>query len=211
MDAEFWRLKWETNDIAFHNSEVNPLLVRNFDLLGLPKGGRVFLPLCGKTLDIHWLLACGYRVVGAELCESAVEQLFNELKMDPQQTRIGASVRYSANDIDVFVGDIFDLDGGVLGSVDATYDRAALVALPETTRRRYTAHVAEITNGASQLLICVNYDQSQMEGPPFSIDDKEVMRHYAENYRLSLVDRVPIPGGLKGKCPATETVWLLAK
>lgn len=28
---------------------------------------RIFLPLCGKTLDIGWLLERGYRVVGAEL------------------------------------------------------------------------------------------------------------------------------------------------
>jgi thiopurine S-methyltransferase len=39
----------------------------------------VFLPLCGKTLDIHWLLSNGYPVAGSELGEVAVKQLFSEL------------------------------------------------------------------------------------------------------------------------------------
>jgi hypothetical protein len=51
----------------------SPLLVPHFKALSLPEGGRVFLPLCGKTLDIHWLLTGGYRVSGAELRKIAIE------------------------------------------------------------------------------------------------------------------------------------------
>jgi thiopurine S-methyltransferase len=65
MDATFWHQRWELNEIAFHEREANPLLVKYFDLLSLSKGSRVFLPLCGKTLAIHWLLSNGYRVVGS--------------------------------------------------------------------------------------------------------------------------------------------------
>src|SRR5574337_951134 len=83
MDPNFWREKWAKGEIAFHQREANPLLVEHMARLELPPGSRVFLPLCGKTRDIAWLLSQGYRVCGAELVQTAVEQLFDELGMAP--------------------------------------------------------------------------------------------------------------------------------
>lgn len=211
MDADFWHRKWANNEIGFHEDAVNVLLVKHFLALALEKDRRVFLPLCGKTLDIHWLLSNGYRVVGAELSKLAVEQLFAELGAEPTVSTCGLIQRYSTRDLDVFVGDIFDVSGQLLGPVDAIYDRAALVALPEEMRGRYTAHLTEITDKAPQLLICFEYDQSLMEGPPFSIGSEEVIRRYRQTYQLTLLDWVEIPGGFKGKIAATESVWLLKR
>jgi thiopurine S-methyltransferase len=211
MDPDFWHRKWANKDIGFHEDAANPLLVKHFPALALEKGRRVFLPLCGKTLDIHWLLANGYRVVGAELSKLAVEELFAELGAEPTISTGGLAQRYSTRDLDVFVGDIFDVSGQFLGPVDAIYDRAALVALPETIRGRYAAHLREITATAPQLLVCFEYDQRSMEGPPFSVASEEVALHYREAYELTLLDRVEIPGGFKGKLAATESVWLLER
>jgi thiopurine S-methyltransferase len=148
MDPGFWHQRWAKNEIGFHEPKANPLLVTHFNKLSLPKGGRVFVPLCGKTLDIAWLLSQGYRVAGAELSEVAISQLFADLGVEPQISTIGALTYYRRPDLDIFVGNLFDLSGGVLGAVDAVYDRAALVALPESMRARYTAHLVEITNRA---------------------------------------------------------------
>ena len=211
MDAEFWQQKWDSNAIAFHKSEPNPILVEHWRELALTPGSRVFVPLCGKTLDIGWLLAQGYRVVGAELVESAIEQLFDELGIGPEITETGALKHYRAPNLDIFVGNIFDVSDGVLGPVDGIYDRAALVALPDDMRVRYTAHLMTITNHAPQLLITFSYDQRLMDGPPFSISTAEVKQHYGDRYRLSLVESHDMPGGLKGKCAATQNVWLLRK
>ena len=211
MDASFWHQRWGKNDIAFHESAANPLLVKYFKDLSLVKGSRVFLPLCGKTLDIPWLLSKGYRVAGVELSKMAVEQLFTELGVEPTISRVGEVDHYSANNIDIFVGDIFELSSKMLGPVDAIYDRAALVALPEEMRNRYTAHLIMLTDKAPQLLICYEYDQSLMEGPPFSVSDKEVDQHYRDNYDLTLMVSTNVPGGLKGKCVAKENVWMLKK
>ena len=159
MDAGFWRQRWERNEIAFHEGEANPLLVTYFSALSLPEGSRVFVPLCGKTRDIHWLLSHHYRVAGAELSEIAVKQLFSDLGVEPAITVIDQVRRYSSNDIDIFVGDIFSLSRSILGPIDAIYDRAALVAFPESMRDQYTAHLIEITDRAPQLLISYDYDQ----------------------------------------------------
>jgi thiopurine S-methyltransferase len=209
MDASFWHQRWEKNDVAFHESEANPLLVKYFKEISLVKGSRVFLPLCGKTLDILWLLSNGYRVAGAELSKIAIEQLFMELGVEPKILGVGGVDHYSAQNIDIFVGDIFHLSSKMLGLVDAIYDRAALVALPEEMRNRYTANLMEITDKAPQLLICYEYDQSLMEGPPFSISNEEVNQHYRDSYDLTLIASTNVPGGLKGKCAAKENVWLL--
>ncbi|MCA9405941.1 MAG: thiopurine S-methyltransferase [Candidatus Omnitrophica bacterium] len=210
MDINFWIQKWENNDIAFHESKPNPALVQYFSGLGLAKGCRVFLPLCGKTLDMAWLLSQGYQVVGAELSRMAIEQLFAELKIKPEISERGEVVHYRAKDIDIFVGNIFDVSKKTLGPADAIYDRAALVALPETMRHEYTAHIMEITDAAPQLLLSYEYDQSLMEGPPFSVTNEEVKCHYGKSYDVKLMDSIDIPGGLKGKCPAKEHIWLLS-
>jgi thiopurine S-methyltransferase len=211
MDARFWHDRWANNEIGFHKSEANPLLVKYFNELALAKGSRVFVPLCGKTLDIPWLLSNDYRVAGAELSAIAIEQLFAELGTTPAIEKSGGIDHYHANNIDIFVGDIFDVTRTMLGPVDAMYDRAALVALPENLRIQYTAHVAEITDHAPQLLICYEYDQRVTEGPPFSISHEEVRRHYGHRYNVTLLTSTDVPGGLKGKCTATEHVWLLRK
>jgi thiopurine S-methyltransferase len=61
--------------------------------------------------------------------------------VEPKISRVGELTRYCAKDIDIFVGDIFDVSAEVLGPVDAVYDRAALVAMPENMRHQYTSHL----------------------------------------------------------------------
>ncbi|WP_051661053.1 thiopurine S-methyltransferase [Bosea sp. 117] len=209
MDAEFWHGKWRRGEIAFHQPEPNPLLTRNLPALGLPAGARLFLPLCGKSLDIGWLLAQGYRVAGAELSRMAIEQLFAELSVEPQITQDGPLLRFEAGNLVIFVGDIFDLDGARLGVVDAVYDRAALVALPQDMRTRYAAHLLALTRGAPQLLVTFEYDQAHQEGPPFAVGEADVRRHYGATHELARLEWQELAGGLKGLCPAAEVVWRL--
>ncbi|BFU91633.1 MAG: Thiopurine S-methyltransferase [Nitrospira sp.] len=211
MDPSFWHQRWEKNEIGFHEGKPNLFLVKHFHELSVAKGRRIFVPLCGKTQDISWLLSRGYRVAGAELSQLAIEQLFIELGMQPEIATVGSVEQWSANNLDIFVGDIFAMSAKMLGLVDAVYDRAALVAFPEDLRTRYTAHLTEITNKSPQLLISYEYDQSLMEGPPFSVSNEEVHRHYATTYDLTLIVGTEVAGGLKGKGPAKENVWLLKR
>lgn len=209
MDASFWKDRWERGEIAFHEKQANQFLVKYFNKLSLAKGSRVFVPLCGKTLDIAWLLSQGYRVAGAELSEIAVKQLFEGLGVEPKIAEVGSVQRWRAQNIDIFLGDLFQVTREMLGPVDAIYDRAALVALPKDMRDRYTEHLVQISDNAPQLVIAYEYDQRVIGGPPFSVSNDEVRRHYTDSYDLTLLASSDVPGGLKGKCPATENVWLL--
>ncbi|QJR80317.1 thiopurine S-methyltransferase [Alteromonas pelagimontana] len=211
MEANFWQQKWKKNEIGFHEEEVNPGLIKHFSKLELSTGSRMFVPLCGKTLDISWLLEQGYRVVGAELSELAIQQLFAQLKMTPDIQPQKNAKHYRADNIDIFVGDIFELNADMLGNVDGIYDRAALVALPRDVRHRYSAHLRALTNTAPQLLIAFNYDQQRMDGPPFAVTPEEVEEHYADYYSLTLLQDSPVKGGLKGQCKANSNIWLLGQ
>lgn len=209
MDPDFWLSRWQNNRIAFHERDANARLVAQFHALTVPPAGRIFVPLCGKTRDIAWFLSQGHPVVGVELSELAIQQLFDDLGVKPAITATGPLRHYSAANLDVFVGDLFDMTLDMTGPVDAVYDRAALVALPPDMRTRYAAHVIRITRRAPQLIICFQYDQTLMEGPPFSLNDVELHRLYDGHYNLTLLESGPVTGGLGGRIPAEEYAWLL--
>jgi len=209
MDPEFWQQRWRDGQIGFHQDEPNALMVQHFTAAFAKAGDRVFVPLCGKTRDIDWLMKQGFRVAGAELSALAVEQLFDDLNVEPEMTELGDLTRYRGSGIDIFVGDIFDLSAETLGSVDVIYDRAAFVALPEDLRPKYAAHLMKITEATDQFLIGFEYDQAALKGPPFATPSEEIHRCYGAGYTPTRIASADVVGGLKGKCPATEVVWRL--
>ena len=209
MDHQFWHDRWTKGEIGFHEGQPNALLTEYVHTLALPKGGRVFVPLCGKTRDIPWLMSQGLRVAGAELSEMAVGELFEEMSLAPDIETIGPLRLYKAQNIDIYVGDIFDLTGAMLGQVDAIFDRAALVALPPDMRKRYAKHLMAITANATQLLITFDYDQADLTPPPHAIDEAEVEMHYGAFYEINVLEARDIKEGLKGRAKALERVSLL--
>lgn len=209
MDPAFWLERWRQGRTAFHEGKPNALLAACFPRLYLRRGDRVFVPLCGKATDLDWIASQGNRVAGAELSQSAVKAAFERMGLVPRVENLGSHRRYTAENIEIFVGDIFDLSPETLGPVDAIYDRAALVALPGTMRPDYARHLMALTNMAQQLLIAFDYDQSQMEGPPFSVGEEEIREHYGDRYDLERAATVDISGSLSERCSGSEIAWLL--
>ena len=212
MDAEFWLAKWDRNEIGFHALHPHNGLVEYFNLLGPPPGSRVFLPLCGKSLDIHWFIKNKYSVLGVELSRLAVEQLFVELGIEPVVSSLSAEVTvFEGANIKIFVADIFSLTAAMLGPVDVIYDRAALVALPQATALRYTQHLMQLTRCADQFLVCVEYDQARLSGPPFAVMEHDLERYYGGAYQIGSIDRQPVVRGIKGREPGYEHIWFLRR
>ncbi|MCD0505488.1 thiopurine S-methyltransferase [Bordetella petrii] len=190
MDADFWLERWRDGRTHFHQARVTPLLAKYWPTLELPTGSKVLVPLCGKSLDMVWLAQQGVQVLGVELSALAVEQFYAENGLQAQVREAGAGRYYQAGDIEIYCGDIFDLGPEVLGTCVGAYDRAALVALPAEMRARYARHVyGQLSDGYRGLLITLDYDQAQMEGPPFSVNDAEVQAVYAGHSDAVLIDR----------------------
>lgn len=208
-ENNLWLERWKNRELGFNQIQVNTFMVEHFSSLNLDKGTNILVPLCGKSIDISWLLAQDYNVIGVELSQQAIIELFDALALIPLVTNVGEFTLYSAENIKVFVGDFFKLTQTMLGKIDAIYDRAALVALTKPVRHQYATHLSHISNNAPQLLLSFEYDQSLMDRSPYSVDENEVNAHYAEDYSLSLLARENIEGGFKGKITASDVVWLL--
>lgn len=210
MGNQLWLQRWEEKNTGWHEKDVNPFLEKNFHLLNLNKGATIFIPLCGKTLDIAWLLSYGYNVIGCELSHIAITELFKELDLVPKVSIIDKFKVYSNKGITIYEGDIFHLTKDLVGTIDAIYDRAALVALPKELRFQYTTLLRELTNRAKQLLITVVYEQEVYTRTPYSIPQKEIEQHYKDFYTIIKLDSITIKGRLKGICEAKDEVWFLS-
>ncbi|HEY0503027.1 MAG TPA: thiopurine S-methyltransferase [Lysobacter sp.] len=190
MDPDFWRRRWRDGQIGFHQDVPTPLLLKHWPSLGVPSGTRVFVPLAGKTLDMAWFAAQGYRVLGVELSQLAVDAFFAEHGLEPERRESRYGTHYSAGGIELILGDAFALDVEVLAECTAVFDRAALIALPPDLRQRYARELyARLPTGCDGLLITLEYPQHEKAGPPFSVDEAEVRGHYARDWNVEVLER----------------------
>ncbi len=178
MEPSFWIERWAEGRIGFHEGRPNAYLERHVERLGVAR--RVLVPLCGKAVDLAYLASRGHEVVGVELVEDAVRAFFDEQGVTPTVQRRGELTEYAAGALRVLAGDFFATDPGLLGPLDAWYDRAALIALPPDLRARYVAHLDDLlAPGAPGLLVTLEYPPGAIEGPPFAVLADEVRALHA--------------------------------
>lgn len=211
-DSEFWHKKWASNQIGFHLEDVNPLLIQYWERTNPSCNDRVLVPLCGKSEDLIWLASKHNVVQGVEISDIAVRSFFAEHFYTPTVVKIDASHElYQFDELSVYAGDFFTAP---VNNADIVYDRAALVALPEDMREEYVDRIKSLLNkGGRLLLVTLEYDQSEMAGPPFNVDSEEVRQLFSE-YKLTLLDRNVADKSHpkianKGMSRFAELVWLI--
>lgn len=192
MEAEFWHTRWQNHQIGFHQQRINPHLQRFWQQLELQPHARVFVPLCGKSLDMVWLAEQGHSVLGVELSEVAVHSFFHEQDLTASIRQAGAFQIWEAGLITLLCGDFFALDREMLAEVTGVYDRAALIALPPAMRHTYAAYLIALLPAAPQLLVTLEYCQATMQGPPFAVDEDEVYALYHTHYHIERLDEYDV-------------------
>ena len=193
MHQDFWHERWQTGQIGFHQATVHPLLERWWPALGVAAGTRVYVPLCGKSLDMAWLAERGHRVVGSELSPIAIRDFFAGQGLEPARTTGGRFTRNAAGPYELLEGDALGLAPEILGAIDAAYDRAALVALPPEMRVAYAASMARLVPpGVAMLLIAFEYPQEMKGGPPFSVEEAEVRTAFGPAFAVEVLERVDV-------------------
>ena len=179
MQKEFWHERWQLNQIGFHSKEVNLHLQKFWPALNIAPGRRVFVPMCGKSNDMLWLLGQGYQVIGVELSPLAVQAFFDENGLTATTSRLGKFNVSETDGLRIYCGDFFELTDNDLDGVSAVYDRASLVALPPEMRAAYAAQMQHMLEpGTKTLLVAFDYPQHEMQGPPFSVQAPEVQALY---------------------------------
>lgn len=173
MEPRFWIDKWKKQETGFHLASAHPLLQKYFATV-FTNQTSIFLPLCGKTQDLLFCSQQGLRVIGNELSELAIEQFFQVNHLAPKTEIFEKFALHEADDIRIYQGDYFDLDKRAFENTQAIYDRAALVALPGEMRQNYVDKMKQMFPQAAMLLITLEYNQQEMNGPPFSVSQEEV-------------------------------------
>lgn len=174
MESSFWHKCWERNALGFHQSDVHPLLSQHFNKLTLPTDQHVFVPLCGKTLDMAYL-AQFMQVTGNELSEIACRDFFLDNHIAYQKQTLADFQHYFCPQLSLLQGDFFKLSAGDIDCVDWIYDRAALIALPSAMQQVYVNHLKTFFSSHTRLfLVTVEFPKGQLDGPPFSTDSTDV-------------------------------------
>ena len=185
----FWETRWHEGRIGFHLKEINSYLIRFCNQLLKNKTESVFVPFCGKTLDLCWLAERTNKVVGVELVEKAVEDFFEENKIKYITRKIDKFKIFQNLSIDIFHGDFFELSNKNTGQFEAIYDRASIVSIETYLRKKYVSHLMSfLAKRGRILLITLEYDQSQMSGPPFSVPVIEIKNLFSEFGSVELLE-----------------------
>jgi len=217
MDPTFWIERWQRSDIGFHQAAAHDFLDRHWTALGVPRGAQVLVPLCGKSLDMVWLADQGHQVVGTELAETAVDQFFAERSRTPGVVSEGAFTVKRAGPYEIWCGDHLALDPAATRRIGGVFDRAALVAMPSNMQRAYADQLAALTpSGVPVLLVALNYDPSEMDGPPFPISPERIDELFGNAFRITLLEK---RDGLaasenlrkRGLSALDETAWKLVR
>lgn len=191
MEAEFWIKAWNEGRTNFHLKNYHDKLVTYFPELSPRPGQKVLVPLCGKTKDLLWLEAQGLKVHGIELYEQPVQAFFIDNSLPPAKVnRDQDYTHYSSGNITISCGDFFRLYAPE--TYDFVYDRAALIALPESMRTVYAGVVKRsLKPGGRSLLITYEYGPSLLEGPPFSVTDAEVHQLFGDCFKIEQRESKP--------------------
>lgn len=185
MHADFWHARWTSNEIGFHQHAVNHHLQMFWRHVAPARGDVVFVPLCGKSLDMLWLAEQGWRVVGVEVSPIAVNAFFEENGLEAVSGREDGLAYREHGAIRIYCADYFGLTPAHLSNAAAVYDRASLIALPPDMRPRYVQHLARLLpSGARILLITMEYPEGEMQGPPFAVEEDEVRALYSAEFDI---------------------------
>lgn len=153
------------------------------------KCATIFIPFCGRSLDMAYLISAGYYVVGCEKNEEIVQQIFTDIEAEPEvKEAIGTNGHvkvYQFRKLKIYVCDFFNLPK--LPDVDGCFDKAVLVRLPPEQRKKYCVKMDRITNTAPQLLIA--YEHARYGAHVDSLPEQLLNQLYGQCYNVESLSR----------------------
>ena len=190
MELSYWLSRWKKGHTGFHMNEGYPELRTHWPMLPIPSNPIVLIPLAGKSLDIQWISERAQKVICNEISSIAIEQFFNQQEMDFTKSTFSSFQIYQSNNIEFWCGDFMKLPEHKMGELDLIYDKASIVALPDKTRQTYANKISALSCGKTKVLMhLLSYNQSEMNGPPFSVDPNEINRLFSEKFDIQILQK----------------------
>lgn len=188
-----WQELWDTGNILWHMNDVNKDLLKYADrLFDKQTNLRVFVPMCGKSVDMKWLALQGHTVIGVELIESSIWEFFEEQNLEytvstvePQQIKV-----YKAKEmeISIFCCDILIINKDAIGAVDAIWDRGGLIAINKSDRERYAQVMLSVMSPRCRYLLeTLEYDPLLYGGPPHHTTQEIVRKLFGAQCSIDLL------------------------
>ncbi len=94
VEHDFWKARWQQENIGFHQEKINPHLITHANSMPLGPDARVLVPLAGKTRDMHWLSSRHRQVLGVELVGGQILLItfdYDQTKMDGPPFSVSSS------------------------------------------------------------------------------------------------------------------------
>lgn len=201
MSPEDWSYRWSLDQTKFHMPQVHPMLKKHIEKLTQGRiSQKVFVPLCGKTLDMQWLLDQGHEVIGNECADLACKQFFEEQNIPYTSEPLPGvdGVLYTATDgkpIKIYRCDCFALTSKLCGQFDCVWDRGGFVALPVKERTRYANAMRKLMKDNSRYLLdCFLLDNDIFAGPPFNCSENDVKQSFEKLCSVKKLDEKDVFG-----------------
>jgi thiopurine S-methyltransferase len=181
-DVETWDWLWKNGGTPWVTESVHPLLSEYIDQLTLGRANcRTFVPLCGNTIDLKWLVEQGHRVVGLEVSETAILQFFERCGWEQEVKQLEGIENgklYTACDgrLQIYQCDMFAVSKDILGSFNCVWDRGSLGAISPDTRKGYVEIISSIVADDGRILLEVieHEGTGNFHGPPYSLKEQDI-------------------------------------
>ncbi|OWF41046.1 hypothetical protein KP79_PYT17098 [Mizuhopecten yessoensis] len=193
-----WMGCWEKNTVPWHRSDVHEALEKYLEILtSSPTAkNKIFVPLCGKTVDIKWLADRGNEVVGLEASEIAVKEFFSEQNIDYITEDVpalkGKLYRSHDNKIKLYCCDLFLFSTEVESGFSGIWDRGSLEAMTPADQKRYIELMKTLIHpGIGYLLETPDRDPNK--GPPFNVSIEDLEEGFGQGCsaaKLSAVEKI---------------------
>lgn len=188
MELSYWQSRWQKDNTGWHMDVVYPQLPKLWPGLSLKNKARVFVPLCGKSLDIKWLAEQGNHVIGMDVSRKALHELMDIFPQSFSEDSSHGFTIYRSESVELWEGDFLKLPAEKIPDPDVIYDKASIIALPPEMRKRYAQKLLEFCGKQTRILLqTFVYNQSEMSGPPFSVDEKEIEQLFGHRFKSILL------------------------
>jgi len=189
MELSFWKSKWNKGETGFHMQEVYLPLKQYISHFNLSDLSTICVPLCGKSLDVLWLSEQqNYQIIAAEISGIAVNQMMKTSPYSFNKLQKGPFTVYKHDRLQIWEGDFMKLHPKWIPEIDLIYDKAALIALPSYQRTDYVRQIKSLIKRKGQIFQqTFEYNQSEMDGPPFSVPQKELQKLYGTAFDIELL------------------------
>ena len=205
------------------SGKIDKYLQKHLDRLtgGKPKASFL-VTLCGNSPDLVWLCEQGHAVVGSEISEIAVKEIFEKplsgTAVPYAVTSEGNFKVYSATDgkeLKVYIGDFLQLTPEIAGMFDVVWDSHGIVSLPIPVHEAYAQKVCSLLRpGAKLLFSTVEYDINELQsGPaPCPIPTDRLKELFPGNFEVEMLDNPKLPlGEFPGVTSLTNPILLLTQ